>query len=266
MWYVSWRNSLKRFQRRAYVPKPNENSAGINHARFAEVVGCDGIYKAVSINKHVVKVVFDTVQGKVLEGIYYPWNEQKKLKLPPNCEIGIECKHAYRGERCCDLMHCKHKCGEEFCMWRGGTWMNPRKEDISKMRDSHIFEPKFSPGKTIVTHGYKKYMTLYGDKIDEEAAAPSTGQTWEINVTTIVVSYNSYYRFQGEDRSKDHDFLDNTQRPEINLNLGDTIKFIWANWNGNHPLYIKHTKSTNANDNHQVTLANIITLTNIKPE
>jgi len=33
--------------------------------------------------------------------------------------------------------------------------------------------------------------TLYGDKIDEEAAAPSTGQTWEINVTTIVVSYNS---------------------------------------------------------------------------
>ena len=153
-------NSLKRFQRRAYVPKPNENSAGINHARFAEVVGCDGIYKAVSINKHVVKVVFDTVQGKVLEGIYYPWNEQKKLKLPPNCEIGIECKHAYRGERCCDLMHCKHKCGEEFCMWRGGTWMNPRKEDISKMRDSHIFEPKFSPGKTIVTHGYKKYMTI----------------------------------------------------------------------------------------------------------
>jgi len=95
--------------------------------------------------------------------------------------------------------------------------------------------------------------TLYGDKIDEEAAAPSTGQTWEINVTTIAVSFITFYRFKGEDRSKDHDFDDNTERPEINLNLGDTIKFIWVNWNGNHPLYIKHTKSTNANDNHQVT-------------
>jgi len=91
--------------------------------------------------------------------------------------------------------------------------------------------------------------TLYGDKIDEEAAAPSTGQTWEINVTTI----SQFYRFQGQDRSKNHKFQDNTERPEINLNLGDTIKFIWINWNGSHPLYIKHTKSNNANNNNQVT-------------
>jgi len=154
-------NDLKRLQRRLYTPKPNENSAGINQMKIAEVVGCGGIYKAMSLNKHVVKVVFDTVQGVVLEGEYYPWKEDNNMSsLPPNCEIAIECKHAYRGARCCDLMHCRHKIGEEFCMWKGGQWMNPKGEDISRIRDGHIFEPKLNPGKVIVTHGYKKHMTI----------------------------------------------------------------------------------------------------------